>query len=288
MSYQRHTERPLPGLESFSWDLSADEKKVRDLSSACSAADGCRNLDEVLLWAAAEGRAWAWWDPTGQSYLAVCPQGRLELLVHPTLRGQGVGTALLREGVARLRELKVPRVSVWAYGDRAPSVVWLERHGFVTEQVLYRLDRVGEKVEFFEWGPDWSVRLFRSEDAEAWHSLHTSLQLDSSQAWSLETLRRQLQDPRTPAAEFFLLWQGSRLRGYLWLKGSELFMFALDPSCRGRGLGSKLLAFGLNRLEGDAFVYCDDKRPAALALYRKFGFQESARDRCLTQQFSGS
>lgn len=266
----------------------ADEKKVRELSTACSAADGCRNLDEGLLWAAVEGRASAWWDPAGQSYLAVCPQGRLELLVHPGRRGQGIGTALLREGVGRLCQLKAPRVSLWAYGDRTPSVAWLKRHGFVTERVLYRLDRVGEKVELFEWGSGWSVRPFRFEDAEAWHSLHTSLQLDPSRAWSLETLRRQLQDPRTAATEFFLLWEGAQLRGYLWLKGLELFMFAVDPSYRGRGLGSKLLAYGLNRLQGEAFVYCDDQRPAALALYRKFGFQESARDRCLTQLLSKS
>ena len=272
-------------MEPFSWDLPADEVRVRELSQACQQIDRCRNIDDSLLWAAVEGRANAWWDPSGKSYLAVCPAGRLEILVHPELRGQGVGTMLLRHGLDRIQQFDASTAKLWAYGDKARTVAWATKHGFDTERVLYRLDRTWSAVAPPDWPSGWSVRPFEADDAPAWHQLHCSLQTVPERAWSREALARQLQDPLTPASAFALLWEGESLRGYLWLKQTEIFLFAVDPQVRGQGVGAKLLSWALHRLASPAFVYCDDQRPAALALYRKFGFEESARDRCLTRSF---
>lgn len=281
MSYHRHTEPAVPSLGSISWNLATSEAEIRRLSRACEVVDGCRNLEDSLLWAALDGRAGGWCDPRRRVYIAVSDRGRVEILVHPETRGLGLGTLLLERGVARCRELGCSFVRTWAYGDKPRTVGWLRRQGFESERVLYRLRRSQVAAEAPVWDPGWSVSSFRPEDAGQWHELHCSLQSDPTRAWTLEALHRQLHRPDTPASSFWLLREGELLRGYLWLKGSELFLFALDPRVRGRGLGAKLLAWGLSRLKSEAFVYCDDERPEALSLYRKFGFEETARDRCL-------
>lgn len=275
----------------FSIDWTAappDETHVRELSRACRAADGCRNLDDGLLWSHLEGRAQGYWEPEGRAYLGLDRQsetGRLQLLVHPQARGSGLGTALLRRALGRLSELGCASAQVWAYGDHERSRAWLVRHGFEAERVLYELRRPPDAVPAPDWPAGWRLSAFRPEqDEQTWHSLHQSLQSVPSRAWSLESLRRQLAEPATPAADFWLLWQEQALRGYLWLKAGsppELFLFALDPGARGQGIGKRLLAWALSRGNGSALVYCDDQRAAALSLYRSFDFRETARDRCL-------
>lgn len=307
MSHHLHTDSAVPPLDPFSWKLTKTEDEIRQLSQACRLVDGCRNLDDGLLLAALDGKASAWTDQNTTAYLAVSDQGRLELLVHPKLRGQGLGTQLLERGLERLKEIQTLKgvqtsqglqelqglqsvqgllATVWAYGDKAPTVAWLERHGFTSERVLYQLQREPSAQHPVEFDPGWNLRPFTPKDTTAWHDLHVSLQTDPSRAWTLEALERQLRRPETPASDFWLLWQGETLRGYLWLKGSEIFLFAIDPAVRGQGLGGKLLAFGLSKTDGVASVFCDDQRAAALGLYKKYGFQEVARDRCLRRSLT--
>lgn len=281
LSYHRHTKPAVPFLDPISWKLCRSEAQIRELSRDCRGADGCRNLDDGLLWAALDGRADGWCDANGRAYLAVSQQGRLEFLVHPEWRGRGVGTQLLDRGLERCVALGCAFARTWAYGDLPRTVGWLERRGFQSERVLYRLERTGPPVPAPTWERGWEVRGFRPEDAQPWHELHCSLQSDPTRAWSLKALQRQLKQVDTPASSFWMLHQGTALRGYLWLKGREIFLFALDPAVRGRGLGEKLLAWGLSQLNGQAFVYCDDQRPKALALYHKYGFTQRTKDRCL-------
>jgi mycothiol synthase len=211
--------------------------------------------------------------------------GRLELLVHPEFRGRRWGSQLLAHGLLWLQEHGCQRAQLWSYGDRRRTVDWLTRLGFASVRVLFQLQRDVSSVEAPVWDEGWSVRPFL-DDSQAWHALHLRLQSDPAQAWSLEALRKQLRDPATPPSDFWLLWDRDVLRGYVWLKGNEIFLFALAPEVRGRNLGSKLLAWALAQGDGRASVYCDDQRPAALKLYQNFGFQEVARDRCLQATLS--
>lgn len=281
LSNHRHTEIAVPSSDRFSWKLRKEEAEIRLLSRECTRVDGCRNIDDGLLWAALDGRADGWCSPFGRAYVAVSRQGRIEILIHPEERGKGVGRLLMERGLERLSEWGCTLARTWAYGDRARTVDWLASLGFQSERVLYLLSRPFTRVSPPFWEHGWSVQAFQPDDAQDWHSLHSSLQVDPSSAWSLEALRRQLQQPETPGSEFWLLRESDRLRGYLWLKGREIFLFALDPEVRGRGLGEKLLSWGLSRLRTEAIVYCDDQRSGALSLYRKFGFEEISRDRCL-------
>lgn len=259
------------------------EAWVRQLSHACQSADGCRNLDDSLLWAYLDGRADGLWDPLG-AFLSLDggnPEGRLQILVHPDHRGKKIGQKLLHLGLQKLREKGCQSTTLWAYGDLPRSVDWLEREGFRHQRLLFQLRRPPTPTALPLWPEGFRLQPFRPGDDEgAWLTLHRSLQANHGRAWSLQALERQLLQQDTPPQAFHLLWQGDTLRGYLWLKGEEIFMFAVDPQVRGQGLGRKLLAWGLS--QGGAFVYCDDSRPQALGLYQSSGFQEVARDRCLT------
>ena len=138
------------------------------------------------------------------------------------------------------------------------------------------------------WPAGVELRLCGEADADPWHALHCRLQSEPARAWSRQQLEWQLRQPETPPAQLGLLWQGDQLLGYLWMKRwaerSEVFMYALTPEARGRGLGRQLLAWGLARFPGPSFAFCDLSRPAALRTLLGAGFQESCRDACLSNQ----
>ncbi|MBT9582554.1 GNAT family N-acetyltransferase [bacterium] len=275
-SYQRHTPGRVPFEETFSWQDRPNLSAIRTLSEQCYQVDQCRNLDDGLIQAVQGGLARAWLDQEGRAYVQMGPN-QLELLVHPQCRGQGWGQWLLQASLQQAQGC----LEVWAYGDRPRVVVWLERAHFKTHRVLYSLRRQGPPPPAPEWPGGWQVRSFRKEDLPAWHALHTGLQSDPARAWSEHRLLSQLQQPDTPAQNFWLLHHDGQLRGYAWLKRDEIFMFALDPQCRGCGMGRRLLQFALSRCKEAAWGYCDDTRPEALGLYHKLGFAEVGRDRCL-------
>jgi mycothiol synthase len=281
LSYQRHTSPPVPFAEGFSWRDTWPAEPVRELSARCAAHDGWRNRDEALL----HGPGWAWLEAEQRAAVLtalVRDLGRVELHVDPAWRGRGWGSWLLNSALLSLRERGAAQVDVWAYGDQSRSVRWLESYGFVSRRLLFSLARPPLGVAEPDLPDGWYVRPFAAADRQAWHQLHVGMQADPRLAWSLEALDRQLACPETPPEEFRLLWQGESLRGYVWLKNaSELFLFALDPCCRGLGLGRLLLQHGLRRCPGEVFAFCDDERQAALHLLQTSGFEERGRDRCL-------
>lgn len=277
LSYQRHTPGAVPFEETFSWQKKPCPTTVQSLSRQCSQVDGCRNLDDALFQAVQAGRALGWLEAEGRAYVQF-DHRQLEMLIHPEFRGQGWGSWLLDQ---ILRQSTGP-LAIWAYGDHPRTVSWLENWGFLSQRVLYRLQRNLAPPARPALPQGFQISTYRQRDQDAWLRLHRSLQKDLSTAWSAERLQRQLQQPETPAQNFWMLWQGKVLRGYLWLKQQEeIFMFALDPESRGQGLGRFLLEWGLSHSCGKAWSYCDNQRPEALELYRKLDFCEVGRDRCL-------
>lgn len=56
----------------------------------------------------------------------------------------------------------------------------------------------------------------------------------------------------------------------------HLAFIAVDASCRGKGLGSKLLATCLTACDADGrLAYLESTNPANLSLYRRFGFEQT-------------
>lgn len=271
-SYQRHTPGRVPFEDAFSWQEGLCSQRIDALSRLCSAHDGHRNLDDSLLQEVLAGSALGWLETQGRAYLQLGSQ-QLEMLVHPDWRGLGWGSWLLARA---LRERT--QVTTWAYGDRKETVQWLERNGFVSHRLLYKMRYEQAPPPPPEWPDGWNLSCYRNEHAEAWHRLHVGLQKDPTRAWSLRRLEKQLARPETPPERFWLLWEGSQLRGYLWLKDDEIFLLALDPASRGQGIGRRLLQWAMSR-SGQAWGFCDQSE--TVELYRKLGFSEVGRDRCL-------
>lgn len=269
-SYQRHTPGRVPFEDAFSWQESPCARAIGALSALCSAHDGHRNLDEALLLEVQAGSAQAWLEPQGRAYVQLGAH-QLEILIHPDWRGLGWGSWLLQRALSERAGL-----TTWAYGDREETVVWLERHGFETHRLLSKMVFLQEPPDPPDWPGGWSLRTYRESDAEAWHRLHVSLQTDPSRAWSPQRLQRQLQ--KTSPARFWLLFQDESMRGYLWLKDNEIFLLALDPASRGQGVGRRLLQWAMSQSQ-QTWGFCD--QPATLELYRRLGFTEVGRDRCL-------
>lgn len=271
-SYQRHTPGRVPFEETFSWQEAPCSHRIQTLSAQCRAHDGHRNLDDGLVQEVLAGSALAWLEPEGRAYLQLGKQ-QFELLIHPDWRGQGWGSWLLQR-VLQER----PQVATWAYGDEDITVAWLERQQFVSHRLLHEMRYELEPPSAPEWPEGWFLRTFRADDEAPWHDLHVSLQRDPSRAWSKVRLERQLKEPETPPERFWLLWEGSRLRGYVWLKQQEVFLLALDPESRGQGIGRRLLQWAMSQSR-QTWGFCDQSE--TVALYRKLGFREVARDRCL-------
>lgn len=132
-SYQRHTPGRVPFEDAFSWEEGLCSQRIGALSRLCSQHDGHRNLDDSLLQEVLAGSAQAWLEAEGRAYLQLGSQ-QLEMVIHPDWRGQGWGSWLLARA---LRER--PQATTWAYGDREETVKWLERSGFTSLRLLFKM-----------------------------------------------------------------------------------------------------------------------------------------------------
>lgn len=288
LSNHPHTPAVVPFQKAFAWQELRSPGPIATLSHLCSQHDGYRNLDDGLTQSLLQGseQHWGWLERDGRAYVQAARRatlGQLEVLVHPEWRGLGWGQWLLDTASAWLRDRGCREVDIWAYGDVARTVDWLQRQDFQSQKVLASLARGRGKVALPDWADGWSLARFRPQDAAPWHELHSRVQRDKRQTWSLQRLYQQLQDPLTPAQNFWLLWQRKRLRGYIWLKQDEIFLWAVDPDCRGQGLGNRLLAWACS--QGGRRAFCDASNLAAMGSLQRLSFSVVSRDRCLRRTF---
>lgn len=120
-----------------------------------------------------------------------------------------------------------------------------------------------------------TIRPLRRDDLPAVHGLECAAQPDP---WTLEQLAAELD---TPCASVDLAWLGGELAGFIcsWLIAGELQIqnVATAPACRRRGTAAALLAAVLDRARAagmeSAWLEVRAGNEAAIALYRRFGFQ---------------
>jgi mycothiol synthase len=227
-----------------------------------------------------------------------------EVVVAPTFRRRGVGTALVRAVLDR-------QGAVWAYGNLPAAAALADRLALVRTRELLQLRRTsterdlvelpdGVRIRSFVPGRDEAAFLAVNARAFAWHPEQgrldeAGLQAEMSQDWF---------DP----AGFFLAVIGppdaERVVGFHWTKvhpvdptpgtdrgdGSkaadhaapppgpvgEIYVLGADPESPVRGLGTPLTAAGLNYLAdrglSTVMLYVEADNAPALKLYRRFGF----------------
>jgi mycothiol synthase len=224
-----------------------------------------------------------------------------ELVVHPSFRRRGHGTALLD----RLLGLAGPRpLSLWAHGDLPGSAELLTPRGFSRSRVLLQMRRdlagidpdprpalpEGVHVEAFRPGRDEAAWLRVNGRAFASHPEQGS--------WTTEDLRLREKEPWFDPEGFLLAWrgvpgEGGQLLGSHWTKVhpagdgadepvGEIYVLGIDPDAQGMSLGRALTDLGLAHLRarglGQVLLYVDEDNAAAVRLYESRGFRRFAVD----------
>ena len=221
-------------------------------------------------------------------YGALAPDGSAELVVAPTARRQGTGTALLR----MLLDHGGNRTQVWAHGRLPGSDELASRLGLEVTRELYFLRRTRASLPDAVWPEGIAVRTFvPGQDGAAWLKVNSEAFADHPEqgSWTAADLAERLQQPWFDANGFFLAVDSSTdaVAGFHWTKVEdgigEVYVVGVSPTYQGSGLGKALTLQGLHHLQEDrgldtVVLYVDGTNTAARRLYNSLGFTTAALD----------
>jgi mycothiol synthase len=213
-----------------------------------------------------------------------------ELVVHPRHRLRGHGTALLAAaGAGPMR--------FWAHGDEPGARAFAEKNGFARVRVLWQMRRpLGEDLADVPLPEGVTLRGFRpGHDEDAWLGVNARAFAHHPEQgrWTRHDLDLREAEPWFDPAGFLLAVDISdTVLGFHWTKVhppegdepaiGEIYVLGVDPGGHRRGLGAALSVAGLRHLAaqglGTAMLYVDESNTAAVALYRRLGFEIHSTD----------
>ena len=205
-----------------------------------------------------------------------------EAVVHPDARRRGIGTELIRAGLAE----GGPQTRVWAHGDLAPARALATALGLVVVRELLQMRRPltdlpprpapdGVRIATYAGSADDAELVRVNNAAFAWHP--------EQGGWTEADIDERRAESWFDPAGLFLAFEGSRLLGFHWTKVhsknlGEVYVVGVDPDAQGRGLGAELTLLGLHHLaarlgpEADVTLYVEGNNTAAVKTYRRLGF----------------
>jgi mycothiol synthase len=225
-----------------------------------------------------------------------------EFVVHPELRGLGIGRVLLAKATDHAQAQGAGRIDAWAYNDSPASAHLAAQLGYAPVRRLLHLHRhVQEPAEPIEI-PGARVRSFRaSVDDARWLALNNRIFAGHPEngSWSMEDLRARLAQPWFDSGDLLMLEMHGALAGFCWLKVEdrrdeglvgEIYVIGTAPEHRGRGLGRLLVGHALRRLRERgtriAAIYVDEANFAAVSLYEDAGFHHHHVDVCYSRDLT--
>ena len=306
------TERPSSGPTEAAADTRL--RVVRRLAAAATKHDGAAPFDEAVLLdlddhglpdddcVSVDDRAAAWLaiDDAAEEETA-----DLHLVVDPSLRGQGIGSArvsILLDGFAG-------RVRAWSHGDHLAARCLAEKFGFTRDRELWVMRRpIDDVADLSSLGEHPGVRLrhlgseadadggpTRDEDRDAVLRVNAQAFADHPEQGDLGIEgfeQRAATDWFDPAGLLLAVadeGDDGRLLGFHWTKlaeGSggpgEIYVLGIAPEAQGRGLGSLLSLAGLHHLResgaSEFLLYVEGDNAAAIRTYEKLGFTHADVD----------
>lgn len=278
----------------------AEQAAVRELIAQASDADGVAPVgDQVLRELACDQtrHLLVARDGVPVGYLNLAPgrdgsDAMAELVVHPTSRRRGIGSAMVRAAVGHTGG----KVRFWAHGtlDAARSLAATNDLRPVRE--LIRMHRpLGDIPEFVVpegirlrtyAGPADDPEILRVNNAAfSWHP--------EQGGWTVADIAGRTGEPWFDPEGLFLVVDesGENVLGFHWTKVhgedlGEVYVVGVDPAEHGRGLGRVLTLAGIGHLarrlnsaeEPEVMLYVEADNAAALRTYRGLGFTTDSVD----------
>jgi mycothiol synthase len=207
----------------------------------------------------------------------------VELVVDPDHRRRGHGAAL----VTRL--LAAGESRFWAHGDLPAAQALAAAQGLRPVRTLLVLRREMDGPPEPEGVPDGiTLRAFEPGDVDAIVQVNGRAFASHPEQGAMDRAdfeQRASADWFDPAGLFVAL-RSDEVVGFHWTKMEdgvgEVYVVGVDPTEQGSGLGTALTARGLRHLHDSGLrtvdLYVEGDNDPALAVYRRLGFTEHARD----------
>ena len=289
-------------MSELSWRAGLDDAEVdavRALAAAATAVDEVAPLGEhVLLHLGRGGQEAAHLLAhdgaalTGVAHLdldSAEAAGSAELVVHPDHRRAGLGSALVRELLAK--QPPGGTLRIWAHGELPGATALAARLGLHKVRELRQLRLAltarpdvpplpaGVRIRGFRVCVDEPEFLRVNNAAFAWHPEQGGWQLD-------EIAHREREPWFDPEGFLLAVDHDDRLLGFHWTKVhpaatdtppmGEVYVLGVDPAARGLRLGRTLTLAGLRHLYDGGLrtvlLYVEADNDPAVRLYEGLGF----------------
>ncbi|MHA7153924.1 mycothiol synthase [Arthrobacter sp. TMN-50] len=238
--------------------------------------------------------------------------GVIELVVRPTYRSQGVGSAL----ADAVKAHGLPALRAWSHGNHAAAVSLATKNGFVPVRELWRMRQSRAALEASVLAPTADaitlpdgviLRAFQpGVDEQAWLTANRAAFAHHAEqgATTLEDLQARMAEDWFDPTGFLLAVREAdgQLLGFHWTKVhprsgdhpalGEVYVVGVTPEAQGLGLGKALTIAGIEHLHSlglqAIMLYVDADNIAAVALYRKLGFTRWDVDVMYAPQVAGA
>lgn len=289
--------------------LSADDqRRIRELIDAATRADGVAPVGDQVLRELSHDRTRHLLAVDGADmvgYLNLTPadeqaSAMAELVVHPSARRRGVGSAMARQGLTEGGD----GARIWAHGNLEAARATAASLGLSVVRELLQMRRPlvdlpaatipdGVRVATYS-GPADNAELLRvNNSAFAWHP--------EQGGWTDADIDERRGETWFDPNGLFLAFDetSGKLLGFHWTKLhaasrgeihmpdlGEVYVVGVDPAAQGRGLGAALTLIGLHYLadrlsdssNGAVMLYVEADNAAAVKIYERMGFEVSSVD----------
>jgi len=216
-----------------------------------------------------------------------------ELVVEPSCRQMGIGSALLGAVIDHANAQHATSLDLWAYNDSEASRHLAQSFSLSPQRRLLHMHRHSGEPPTFIAPPSASVRPLQAGEEDTLLALNNRIFEDHPEngSWTIADLKARQTQPWFDRSDVLMLEEDGALAGFCWLKieergeegrVGEIYVIGTAPEFRGRGLGRYLLSSGLQHLSQRSVdviaIYVDQSNEAAVSLYHSFGFHRDHVD----------
>jgi mycothiol synthase len=281
----------------------AEQRIIRTLIDAATAADGVAPVGDGVLRELPHDRTrhlLALDDSDLDSenvvgYLNLAPgsadaPAMAEAVVHPAARRRGIGSELIRAGLAEGGD----GARIWAHGNLEPARGVAKALRLRNVRELWQMRRPLADLPELSTAPGIRLRTYAGseDDAELLRVNNAAFSWHPEQGgWTEADIAERRAEEWFDPEGLFLAFdeQTEAMLGFHWTKVhgnrlGEVYVVGVDPAAQGRGLGATLTLVGLHHLRdrlgpsATVMLYVEADNSQAVKTYERLGFAVSSAD----------